>query len=144
MTEPLEKTEKAFDELRAEFERRKASIGELEITKQVLLRDADNLLKRMAVMKFTPDEEIKFANKGGAEKLWSAQPKETVEFEKEQETNEEWLRQASTEELAEWIKAVIENCRDCGRSKKMFMEDCPFGKYCAYEVGDWLKEKHDA
>ncbi len=57
-------------------------------------------------------------------------------------SNEEWLRQASTEELAEWIKAVIENCRDCGRSKKIFMTDCPFGKYCAYDVIDWMKEVH--
>ena len=58
-------------------------------------------------------------------------------------THQEYIQNCTTEELAEWIKSVIEHCRDCGRGDEQAMRDCPFGEYCAFEIMFWLKEKKE-
>lgn len=61
-------------------------------------------------------------------------------------TNDEWRRTCSTEEFAEWILDVSDECFDCGKSDN---GDCPFGKaqgVCTCinkdSVVEWLKQPH--
>lgn len=60
-------------------------------------------------------------------------------------TNEQWLCLLSTEEKAEWILDVSDECFDCGKSDN---GDCPFGKVgvctCVNKdsVVEWLKQPH--
>ena len=53
-------------------------------------------------------------------------------------TNEDWLRQASSEELAEWIVDEIKNMAYSFLLKEFSNKDCKVlhGYYC-----EWLKEK---
>ena len=63
-------------------------------------------------------------------------------------TNEQWIRRASTEELAKWIHDVQFSCNTCTlksfRWYKSHPEQCPLNVSCAKENGvlEWLKEKH--
>ena len=67
---------------------------------------------------------------GGAKRCSAFKPQEM--------TNEEWLKQANTEQLAEWLRGVYWHCHEI---------DC---KHCNYpwrcmEKGDiveWLKQPH--
>lgn len=54
-------------------------------------------------------------------------------------TNEQWLRQASTEELAEWLFRHCD-CIECPARRQICLE-----KYenCKIAFGEWLKEKHN-
>lgn len=61
-------------------------------------------------------------------------------------TNKEWLQTANTEQLADWILDVSDECFDCGKSDN---GDCPFGKaqgVCTCinkdSVVAWLKQPH--
>ena len=61
-------------------------------------------------------------------------------------TEQEWLQTATTEQLAEWILDVSDECFDCGKSDN---GDCPFGKaqgVCTCinkdSVVEWLKQPH--
>ena len=61
----------------------------------------------------------------------------------EAQTNEEWLRTATTEQLAEWLIEATQHCFECGLNVNNSVL-CPF-KECIdkdYAV-EWLKEKHD-
>lgn len=53
-------------------------------------------------------------------------------------TNEEWLRSATTEELAEWLRGVYWHCHaiDC--------EHCNYPWRCMEkrEIVEWLKQPH--
>lgn len=52
-------------------------------------------------------------------------------------TNEEWLRQASTEDVAKWLSKISKFFHECGKRdvypKTMYEEDWEW----------WLKEKHE-
>ena len=52
-------------------------------------------------------------------------------------TNEEWLRQASTEHVAKWLSKISKFFHECGKRdvypKTMYEEDWEW----------WLKEKHE-
>ena len=63
--------------------------------------------------------------------------------EEEPMTNEEWLKQCTTEQLAGWLIEVTEYCFDCGLNINNNVL-CPFGKCIDKECDalDWLKEKH--
>ena len=53
------------------------------------------------------------------------------------QTNEEWLRTCSTEELAEWIVHIADQCtisHECNLCESWCDEK---------KVMEWLKEKHD-
>ena len=52
------------------------------------------------------------------------------------QTNEEWLRQCTTKQLAEWIAKIVD-C-DCCPVKRKFCDDNP----CKIRFVEWLKEKH--
>ena len=60
---------------------------------------------------------------------------------KQEQTNEEWLRSASTEELAEWVSDIVYECSD-----KMVQEDgygcavCNLHWCSKQDVLEWLKE----
>mgnify|MGYP002524174441 CR=1 FL=1 len=60
-----------------------------------------------------------------------------VRVEGEPMTNEEWLRQASTEDVAKWLSKISKFFHECGKRdvypKTMYEED--------WEC--WLKEIHD-
>ena len=71
--------------------------------------------------------------------------KGTGKVEQEQ-TNEDWIKQCNTEQLADWILDVSDECFDCGKSDN---GDCPFGKaqgVCTCinkdSVVEWLKQPH--
>ena len=61
---------------------------------------------------------------------------------KDPQTNEEWLKHCTTEQLAEWISDITCNCWGC---KRIYVEDCPnYARYKACfcdkeDVVDWLK-----
>ena len=61
-------------------------------------------------------------------------------------TNEEWLRQCTTEQLAEWICSVHEKCYYCGAKRISDRERCPFGdgkcRNNKHEFAMWLKQPH--
>ena len=70
------------------------------------------------------------------------------EVKPQEQTNEEWLRQCSTEELAEFLIKSIKMCKSCasGIGIELTNFDCPFGECgCSYkyEVMNWLQEKHN-
>ena len=52
-------------------------------------------------------------------------------------TNEEWLKQASTEDVAKWLSKISKFFHECGKGdvypKTMYEEDWEW----------WLKEKHE-
>ena len=56
---------------------------------------------------------------------------------KDPQTNEEWLRQASTEDVAKWLSKVSKFFHECGKRdvypKTMYEEDWEW----------WLKEIHE-
>ena len=64
----------------------------------------------------------------------------------EPETNEEWLKQCDTEQLAEWIFRVREKCYYCGARQIPDREHCAFGdEFCRnnrHEFVEWLKQPH--
>ena len=62
--------------------------------------------------------------------------KGTGVIENEPQTNEEWLRQATTEQLAEWIKGHM-NCNFC--PMKLTCEDM---RDCMEHIKAWLKQPH--
>lgn len=53
-------------------------------------------------------------------------------------TNEEYIRQASTEELAEWLQEHMD-CASCGCNKDLCYQgyDC-----CKLAFVEWLKQPH--
>ena len=55
-------------------------------------------------------------------------------------TNEEWIKSASTEELAEWIVDEIKNMASSFLGEEISQKDCRVlnGYY-----REWLKEKHE-
>jgi hypothetical protein len=61
-------------------------------------------------------------------------------------TNEEWLKQCNTEQLAEWICSVREKCYYCGAKQIPDREHCAFGdEFCRinrHEFVMWLKQPH--
>ena len=55
----------------------------------------------------------------------------------EEQTNEEWLRQATTEQLAEWIVHLADDCtmqHECGLCNSWCDEK---------SVVEWLRKKHE-
>lgn len=71
---------------------------------------------------------------------------ELKEFKKMQ-TNEEWLRTATTEQLAGWIFNILLICSRCGdesQSDKEKIKKCPFRKIgCTKKDWEmWLKQPH--
>ena len=60
------------------------------------------------------------------------------------QTNEEWIRNASTEELAQFVLNVSEQCFFCGYKTHQNVEfTVPCKKYCRPQFMEWLKEKHE-
>ena len=63
-----------------------------------------------------------------------------------EQTNEEWIRSCSTEELVEWIKTVTRHCYACGydmaRNGIQTKPKCPFQDCVQDDTERWLKEKH--
>ena len=59
-------------------------------------------------------------------------------------TNEEWLKQCTTEQLAEWLTEVTEYCFECGLNINNNVL-CPFGKCIdkEHDAVKWLKEKRN-
>ena len=51
-------------------------------------------------------------------------------------TNEEWIHQCNTEQLAEWIAKIVD-C-DCCPVKRKFCDDNP----CKIRFAKWLKQPH--
>ena len=69
--------------------------------------------------------------------VWRLKKEKLAELEKPKPmTNEEWLRQASTEDVAKWLSKISKFFHECGKRdvypKTMYEED--------WEC--WLKEKH--
>ena len=62
----------------------------------------------------------------------------------EPNTNEEWLRQCTTEQLAEVIGNIAKNayqcCQDGKTNKCVNRKNCT--GYCDYGWGMWLKQPH--
>lgn len=57
-------------------------------------------------------------------------------------TNEEWLRSATTEQLAEWLIEVTQYCFECGLNINNCVL-CPFGKCIDKDYAvEWLKQPH--
>ena len=56
----------------------------------------------------------------------------------DQITNEEWLRQANTEQLAEWLKKHM-NCNFCPMRLK-----CDDMRGCMEIIKVWLRQPHTA
>ena len=61
---------------------------------------------------------------------------------KKPQTNEEWLRKASIEQLADWIVDITQYCFECGIDTKN-CRNCPFEK-CVDKgrMVKWLKQQH--
>ena len=59
-------------------------------------------------------------------------------------TNEEFIRNCSTEELAEFLQKTTMACFVCGMDG-LDEKRCPFGLECAgpKEIMQWLKQKHN-
>ena len=64
------------------------------------------------------------------------------------QTNEEWLRTAPREELAEFLSRFVGICAVCENNDK-FDDDaccengiCPYGEDNRKALGMWLQEKH--
>ena len=60
-----------------------------------------------------------------------------------EQTNEEWLKQANTEQLARVIHLMTTCCYVCGKDGVDYKR-CYFHKKCAgpKEIEEWLKEIH--
>ena len=58
-------------------------------------------------------------------------------------TNEEWLRQANTEQLVQVIHLMTTSCYVCGKDGVDYKR-CYFHKKCTgpKEIEEWLKEPH--
>ncbi len=63
---------------------------------------------------------------------------------KKTQTNEDYLRSCTTEELVNVIHLMTASCYVCG-SVGVDYKRCYFRKQCAgpKEIEEWLKEKHD-
>ena len=60
-------------------------------------------------------------------------------------SEEEWLRQATTEQLAEFINDVSKKCYTCGEGYTAHPAYCPFHKCLrgsVYGITEWLKQPH--
>ena len=59
-------------------------------------------------------------------------------------TNEEWLRQANTEQLAEVLNKMTLSCYICGQDGvREDARHCVFGKCTGKEdIEEWLKQPH--
>ena len=56
--------------------------------------------------------------------------------------NEEFLRSATTEQLAEWLKDTLARCYRCGGCDELAERNCTV-KICYYaDVVEWLKQPH--
>lgn len=68
---------------------------------------------------------------------YSSQVKSCRDYRKGEMTNEEWLRQASTEDVAKWLSKISKFFHECGKRdvypKTMYEEDWEW----------WLKEIHE-
>lgn len=84
-------------------------------------------------------EYLKFCARSGIEDVGCDR------YKKDTTTNEEWLRNATTEQLAECISDITCNCWGC---KRIYVEDCPnYARYKACfcdkkDVLEWLKQPH--
>ena len=62
----------------------------------------------------------------------------------EPQTNEEWIKSANTEQLAEVIGNIAKNAYQCGQNGKtnkcVNRNHCT--GYCDYGWGEWLKQPH--
>ena len=57
-------------------------------------------------------------------------------------TNEEWLRSATTEQLAEWLVDVTQHCFECSLNINNCVL-CPFKKCIDKDYAvEWLKQPH--
>ena len=66
---------------------------------------------------------------------------------KKELTNQLYIQNCTTEELAEWVKNVTRHCYACGydmaRNGLQTKTKCPFGRCVADDAEVWLKEKKE-